>query len=246
MPARWLDVEFPRDSPLGLVGYAVDESREHGRGLSQVVAVRSAVTLRNLGTKPIRGLTLLIEAQNLSPTGRGSVTLPSLNVQPGEAFPVRLDLELTRPATLEQPVSSLVKISLDCVLFDDLSAYGANKLNGRRNLTVYELEARRDRRYYQQLLRDGQTAQLREEMQFGLSDLRPPQLGLQLIQKSRPAQRGEQSVNVGTVVFPDAPVQPLSGGRAPLRQRSASAAGGSEKHIEQGDPAYRDGLDSAR
>jgi hypothetical protein len=46
---------------------------------------------------------------------------------------------------------------------------------------VYELEARRDRQYLEKLLITGQTAQLREEMNFGLPDMPSPGIGLELL-----------------------------------------------------------------
>ncbi len=68
-------------------------------------------------------------------------------LQPGEVFPVRIDMELLRPFNVSKTDGAIVQVSLDCALFSDLSSYGPDKLNSRRALMVYELEARRDRRY---------------------------------------------------------------------------------------------------
>ena len=38
------------------------------------------------------------------------------------------------------------------MLFEDLSFYGPDKLNSRRSMTVWELEARRDRKYFKNVL----------------------------------------------------------------------------------------------
>ena len=62
---------------------------------------------------------------------------------PGETFTVRGDLHLLRPIGAE--TSPLVEVSVDGVLFDDLTFYGPNKLLSRRSMMVWELEARRDR-----------------------------------------------------------------------------------------------------
>ena len=61
------------------------------------------------------------------------------------------------------------------------------------------------------LLEAGKLAQLREELNFGLQDLSPPQLGLELLRKSSSTPKGEQAVNVGAVLFPSSPVQPTGG-----------------------------------
>jgi hypothetical protein len=159
----------------------------------------------------LSGLTLLVEAQDLTPAGRGSVTVPSLSVQPGEIFPVRLDLELLRPFGTNRTSGALVQVSLDCALFDDLSAYGPDKLRSRRNLTVYELEARRDRRYFKNLINTGQVARLQSEMNFGIPDIRPAQLGFEILTSAPPAAPNSRSVPVAFVPFQDAPVQMLKG-----------------------------------
>jgi hypothetical protein len=52
---------------------------------------------------------------------------------------------------------------------------------------------------------------LREELNFGLQDLNPPRLGLELLQTTASNPKGEQAVNVGAVSFPSSPVQPIGG-----------------------------------
>lgn len=173
--------------------------------------LHASLLLRNTGNKPISGLTLRVEAQDLTPAGEGSVTVPSLDVRPGEVFPVHVDMELLRPFNVGKSEGAIVQVSLDCALFSDLTAYGPDKLNSRRALMVYELEARRDRRYLASLLQAGKVAQLREELNFGLQDLNPQQLGLELLHDPRLVPRSEQPMNVGAVSFPSAPVQPVSG-----------------------------------
>ena len=62
-----------------------------------------------------------------------------------------------------------VQISLDGVLFGDLSFYGPDKLSSRRNMTLSEYEARRDRRYFKSLLAEGGPERLRQEMLTSLA-----------------------------------------------------------------------------
>lgn len=209
---RWLDVEFPHDAPISLVSFSLGDSTTGSvRGTSLALDLHTSLTLRNSSLKSIRGLTLRVEAQDLTPNGKASVTVPSLNAAPGENFPVRVDLELLRPFNTPRNGGALVQVTLDGVLFDDLSFYGPDKLHSRRSLTVYELEAQRDRRYFERLIEQGNTAKLREEMNFGLPELRSPQLALELLHGPRSGTRNERPVSVAIVSFPDAPVEMLNG-----------------------------------
>ena len=207
----WIDVEFPRDSPVLAVSTTFGPSSVRPRGASMSLDLHASLLLRNTGTKTISGLTLRVEAQDLTPSGKASVTVPSLAVQPGEVFPVRIDAQLVRPFTVGRGEGALVQVSLDCALFSDLTAYGPDKLNSRRALVVYELQARRDRRYMAGLLASQNWPRVREELDFGLQDLHPQQLGLELLRDPRATAWREQSVNVGAVAFRNAPVQPVGG-----------------------------------
>src|ERR1700751_3394372 len=181
----WIDVEFPRDSPVLAVSTTFGPSSVHPRGASMSLDLHASLLLRNTGTKTISGLTLRVEAQDLTPSGKASVTVPSLAVQAGEVFPVRIDAQLIRPFTVGRGEGALVQVSLDCALFSDLTAYGPDKLNSRRALLVYELQARRDRRYMASLLASQNWPRVREELDFGLQDLHPQQLGLELLRDPR-------------------------------------------------------------
>src|SRR3954463_15198161 len=140
--SRWLDVEFPRDSPVLPVSFSLAPSTSRVRGASIALDLHASLVLRNTGNKAISGLTLRVVAQDLVPPGTGSVTVPSLGVQPGEAFPVRIDLQLLRPFSASRPEGAMVRVSLDCAVFSDLSFYGPDRLQSRRSLVVYELQAR--------------------------------------------------------------------------------------------------------
>ncbi len=207
----WLKVDFPNDSPLGVISYSLGNSTESVRGISLALGLHTSLVLRNIGNKAVRGLTLRVEAQDLTPAGKASVTVPSLDISPGEIFPVRLDLELLRPFNAAKSGGALVEVALDCVLFDDLTVYGPDKLHSRRSLTVYELEARRDRRYFRGLVDSGQFTKLQQEMDFGLPDPRPVQLGFELLNDIRVNTRPSRAVAVAFVAFPDSPVQMLNG-----------------------------------
>jgi hypothetical protein len=209
---RWLDVEFPHDSPVLPVSFSLGPATTmRPRGVSMALDLHASLLLRNTGNKELAGLTLRVEAQDLTPSGKGSVTVPSLGVQPGEVFPVRIDMELLRPFNAPKSSAAMVLVSLDCALFSDLSSYGPDKLNSRRALMVYELEARRDRRYLAALLKAGKLPQVREELDFGLQDLVPQQLGLELLRDPRGGSRREQPLSVGSVSFRSAPVQSMGG-----------------------------------
>jgi len=86
-------------------------------------------------------------------------------VGPGEAFPLRIDVPLLRPLGAGAPG---VEVKLDGVLFEDLSFYGPDNLHSRRTMTVWELEARRDRLYFKKLLeasgRDGLQKEIIESL----------------------------------------------------------------------------------
>jgi hypothetical protein len=206
----WLDWQFPKDSPVLM--------RDHKgftnvtmRGPSMVVDLHETLILINVGKKPICGLTLRVEAQDITPWGKGSVIKPSLFVLPGEEFPVKVDMQLLRPITAAKSESAMVQVSLDCALFSDLKAYGPDKLNSRSTLMVYEMEARRDRQFLGRLLGNGKIPELREELNFGMQDSIPRQLGLELLRGPRVTPLREQALVVSPVSFPKSPVQPLSG-----------------------------------
>src|SRR5438270_14086092 len=85
--SRWLDVEFPRDSPVLPLSFSLAPSTSRVRGASIALDLHASLVLRNTSSKAISGLTLRVAAQDLVPPGTGSVTVPSLDVQPGDAFP---------------------------------------------------------------------------------------------------------------------------------------------------------------
>jgi hypothetical protein len=209
---RWIAFDFPRDSPVLPVSFAMGSYTAKIRGTAMQLDIHTNVVLRNVGSKALSGLTMRVDAQDL-PSGKGSVTVPSLMAQPGETFPVRVDMEILRPISAGRNATpSLVQISLDCALFSDLTAYGPDLLHSSHTLLVYEMKARREREYLNTLLQNQQWAKLRDELNFGLPDSPPPHLGLEFIHGPLSSVLREQVFAVSPVSFSGAPVQPIGGG----------------------------------
>jgi hypothetical protein len=161
-PRSTMHITFPEDSPVTVVSADWGESNASARGGAMLLDLHTSLSLRNSGSRRIRGVTLLVSAQDVTPGGKASVSVPSLNAGPGENFPIRIDLRLLRP--LQPGSGPLVEIGLDGILFDDLSFFGPNRLNSRRSMTVWELEARRDRKYFRQVLESHGREALKAEM----------------------------------------------------------------------------------
>ncbi|MFN3324565.1 MAG: hypothetical protein ACK5AZ_13800 [Bryobacteraceae bacterium] len=237
---RSLKIDLPKDSPVALVSADWGESRAAARGGAIMLDLHTALSLRNASTRRIRGVTLLVTAQEMTPGGKASVTVPSLDVQPNEVFPVRIDLRLLRP--LQTGSEPLVRVQLDGVLFDDLSFYGPNRLNSRRALTVWEMEARRDRRYFQALLESEGDEGLRREMIASVArQSERPRIDVQVARGRATNQEADRTVQFAFLQFPEAPVELLDGAaqiagneaRSPhfqVRNRSGRAI----RHLELG------------
>ncbi len=233
-PQTSVKINLPPDSPVTLLAANLGESRATARGSAMVVDLRMALSLRNAGFKRIAGITLLVTAQEFAPGGRGSVATPSLNVAPGEVFPVRIDLRLLRPAQLAG--GPLVQVMLDGVLFHDLSFYGPNRLDSRRSLTAWEMEAQRDRQHFKSLLAAQGAQALQREILASLSrQAERPRLNVAVSRGGRAvtSAASERMAQFAFLEFADSPVTPLEGwahisgneARAPrieVRNRSAA------------------------
>src|SRR4051812_921826 len=90
-------VGVPKDSPRagGFSGWG--QSRPSPRGGALLLDLHTSLSLKNITGKRVRGVTLIVLAQEVTPGGKASVSVPSLDIPPGETFPVRLDLRLLRP-----------------------------------------------------------------------------------------------------------------------------------------------------
>src|SRR5580704_19293100 len=113
-PANSVKVDLPPDSPLDLISKDLGDSRATSRGGAIVLDLHMGLTLRNSGSKHVRGVTLLVTAQEFAPGGKGSVARPSIDVPPGETFTLTVDIRLVRP--VQQAPGPLVHVQLDGVL----------------------------------------------------------------------------------------------------------------------------------
>ncbi len=210
--AKWISVDFPDDSPVLPVSMNMGATTAHVKGMSMAVDVHALLVLRNVGKKPICGITVRVEAQDLTPAGKGSVSKPSIFVEPGERFPLDINMELLRPfSSTAKNDAPIVQVTLDCALYSDFEAYGPDRLHSKRALVVYEMQAQRDRQYLAALLESGQLAQLREELNFGMPDFVPRQLGLEFVRGPRADTGRGQEVAVNPVAFRSGLVQPIRG-----------------------------------
>ncbi len=214
-PASSWKINLPPDSPvtLGTVESGRDESRVDARGGALVLDLHTSLLLRNASARRIRGITLLVLAQEATAGGKASVAVPSLDVRPGETFPVRIDLRLLRP--LMTGGGPLAEVNIDGILFDDLSFYGPNKLNSRRTMTVWEMEARRDRKHFKSVLEAKGPEGLQREMLGTLARLSTgSQLDVQVIRRGRAtamAGAQEHACQFAFLNMPESPLQPVSG-----------------------------------
>src|SRR6266436_1858383 len=203
-------IDLPKDSPVSVITSDYGDSSETARGGAMLLDLHAALTLRNSTQRRIRGITLLVMAQEVTPGGKGSVTVTSLDVGPNETFPVRIDLRLLRP--LQSTGGATVQIGLDGVLFDDLSFYGPDKLSSKRNLTLCEWEARRDRRYFKSLLAEGGDKLQRAMLGIMTHQADRPTLDVQMVRGGRATNfETEKQVQFAFLRLPDSPIEPTDG-----------------------------------
>ena len=204
-----IKVNLPPDAPVSLLSADMGESRAAERGGALVLHLNTALVLRNSGSRRIRGITWMVQSQEVTPGGRASVTKASLDVAPGETFPVRVDLRLLRPLT--RAGGSMVEMSLDGVLFDDLTFYGPNRLDSRRVMLAFEMEAQRERRHFFHVYQSQGAEGLRREVIASIDRQGAPRLDVQLARGRATAASGEREVQFAFLRFPEAPVEPVSG-----------------------------------
>ena len=171
------------------------------------------LTLRNSGQSRIRGVTMLVSAQEVTPGGRASVSVPSLDAGPGETFPLRIDLRLLRP--LQAGGGPLVRVELDGVLFHDFSFYGPNRLDSRRSMMVWEKEAQRDRQFFKSVLQAYGTAGLQRVMLDSIErEAARPRMDVQVARRARSTSTAAagRPVQFAFLQFAGSPIEPLTGG----------------------------------
>jgi hypothetical protein len=213
-PHSSIKINLPPDSPVTLVSVDMGESRATARGGAVVLDLHMGLSLRNSSSNRIRGVTLLVLAQEVTPGGKASVAVPSLDVGPGEAFSLPVDLRLLRP--LQVPAGPLVQVGLDGVLFQDLLFYGPNRLDSRRSMMVWETEAQRDRQHFKSILAAYGPDGLRREVLDSLArQASRPRLDVQVSRggRSTSAAAGgpERQAQFAFLKFPDSPIEPVDG-----------------------------------
>ncbi len=235
-------IDFDANSPVVSTSQSWKGSTAQPRAGALVIDVHASLVLKNIDKRRIRGITLVVAAQqDVMPGGKGSVSLPTLDVGPGDTFQVKVDVSLLRP--FQQGSGPLVDVRLDGVLFDDLSFYGPNKLKSKRSLTIWELEARRDRQHFRNVLERAGADGLKLEMAAATQrQTDRQQVGLQMVRGGRVTNAEiEKKLQFAFLKVPDSPVEPLAGNasvsgseaRAPwfdLRNRSGKVV----NHIEMG------------
>jgi hypothetical protein len=203
----------PSDSPVTLLSASMGESRATPRGAALVLDLHMSLTLRNAAANRIHGVALRVVSQEVTVGGKASVSVPSLNVGPGEAFPIRIDLQLMRPT--QAAGGPLVQVDLDGVLFQDFSFYGPDRLNSRRTMTAWEMEAQRDREHFKRVLAQFGQQGLQQAMLDSLTrQAERPQLDVRVVRRravSGAAVSPEHTAQFAFLKFPDAPVEPLDG-----------------------------------
>jgi hypothetical protein len=203
-------IDFPKDSPVAVVGADWGDSNTTARGGAYYVDVHAGLTLRNISQRRVRGVTLAVHAQEVTPGGKGAVSQPSLDVAPGDTFSLRIDMPLLRP--LGAGGGPGVEVKLDGVLFDDLSFFGDDKLHSKRSLTIWELEARRDRKHFKNLLETQGPKGLQDAILMSLArQADRTQPGVQMVRGRATNTDPDREVQVAFLEMPDSPVMPLDG-----------------------------------
>ena len=214
LPKGSVSIVVPNDSPVVVISSSTDESRTTLRGAALMLDLHMSLALRNAGVNRIHGITLRVVSQEVTLGGKASVALPSLNVGPGEVFPVHIDAQLMRPTQLA--AGPLVEVSLDGVLFQDLSFYGPDRLNSRRTMTAMEMEAQRDREHFKKILAQGPQALQQAVLASMNRQAERPRLDVRVIPHgpavtSAAMAAPERAQQFAFLQMPDSPVQPVKG-----------------------------------
>lgn len=202
----------PQGGPVEVVSADWGSSSATPRGGAVLVDLHATLTLRNSSPRRIRAVSLQVVAQEVAPGGRGAVTRPGLDVAPREEFPVRIDMRLMRPLAPQPAV--LAEVALDGVLFDDLTFFGPNRMNARRTMLAWEMEAQRDRQMLARLLDSGGAEALRARLLDVLArGSAGAMMPVQVVRGAAPATAVEAGrvVELAALRLPDAPVEVLAG-----------------------------------
>lgn len=215
-PSQAVALRLGAQSGLSIASQDLSDTEIYTRGGAIVIDLRCSLVLKNEGSQNVRGVMFAVLAQQLTAGGKASVAVPSLNVEPGDSFPVKLNLRLLRP--LPAPAGPLVTVSADGVLLADLSFRGPDTLHSRRRMMAWEMEARREREYFKSVLASGGDEELRQEMLASLAQQRRrPRLEARLAGaggatvSSAVSSSAQRQVQLAFLDFPDSPLELVSG-----------------------------------
>jgi hypothetical protein len=213
-PYESFKFNLPEGSPLSMLSVNYENSRAAARGGALVIDLHMSVVLRNQDQRRVRGLMMLISAQEGAPGGRASQSFPTLDVGPNETFPVRIDVSLIRP--LQSSGGPLVQVSLDGVLFEDFGFYGPDRLHSKRALTFWEKENQRDRAYLKKVLAAKGPAGIQSEMIDSVNRQTARRgIDVQVTRGARVTASSATNPDVHSqfafLEIPDSPVRPVQG-----------------------------------
>ncbi len=212
-PHSSIAIDLPPDSPVALVSADMGESRASARGGAMYLDLHMSLKLRNNRPQRIRGVTMIVSAQEAMPGGRGSWA-SWLDVGAGEVFPLQIDIRLLRP--LQPQSGALVHVSPDGILFNDFSFYGPDRFDSKRTMMVWAVEAQRDRQQFKAILSQAGPEGLRRLALDSLNrQAERPRLDVQVSRGGRStsaaAAGSERQAQFAFLQIPDSPVQPLDG-----------------------------------
>ncbi len=211
-----VNVTVPSGVPLSIAAIDAAETEIVSRGGALVIDLRCTLSVRNTSKAAVRSVSFSVFTQEGTLGGKASVAVPSLNVAPDGTFPVRLNLRLLRP--LPAPEKGLVNVVVDGVLVSGLNFFGPDKLDSRRRLMVWEMEADRDRAYFKAALAAGGREKLREEILASFQrqqdrprlQARPAGRGGRVLSSAARARTGNQ-VALAFLDVPESPLEALGG-----------------------------------
>ena len=211
-----VNVTVPAGVPLSIASIDAAETEINSRGGALLIDLRCTLSVRNTSKAAVRSVSFSVFTQEGTIGGKASVAVPSLNVAPDGTFPVRLNLRLLRP--LPAPENGLVSVVVDGVLLSGLTFFGPDKLDSRRRLMVWEMEADRDRAYFKAALAAGGKEKLREEILASFQrqqdrprlQARPAGRGGRVLSSAARARTGNQ-VALAFLDVPESPLEALSG-----------------------------------
>jgi len=205
-----LKFDFPKDTPVTVISSDPGQSKATMRGGAYVLDLHYTLSLRNSSKHRVRGITVVVLAQEGTPGGKATVRVPSLNITPNDTFPLRIDLKLVRPMTVGQNSPS-VEVQLDGVLFEDLSFYGPDKLDSHRSMTLLELEAQRERTYFKALLETAGQQGLQDRMVASIArDAERTQPSVEMVSHATNAEP-DREMQFAFLQVPDSPIEPKDG-----------------------------------